>query len=161
MIQILHWANMEFSFKESHVADINNLLRQLTAKHRDYSYDDIQDFLNQDNLRVFAYIDDSANKIVGMAVIKIDDTRMFTQNYCKGFVGDVIVDENYRGRGIARDLMSHLIDFAMLNGLSNISLTSNPNNPNRAAAIKLYESLGFKKIGELNGSNYYRLNLKS
>lgn len=159
MIQILHWTNIGFSLEEHDIADINNLLRQLTDKHRDYSYDDIQDLLNQNNLRVFAYIDNSVNRIVGMAAIKIDNTRMLTQDYAKGYIGDVVVDENYRGQGIARNLMGHLIDFAMFNNLAHISLTSNPNNPRRAAAIKMYESLGFKKIGELNGSNYYRLDL--
>lgn len=142
---------------ESNADDINNLLKQLSSKQKEYTLGAINKFLKQLNLFVFGVFDD--HKIVGMASLKAVETRMFTQNYETGFIGDVVVDSNYRRQGIAEKLVIALIDLAKGLKITHISLTSNPNNPERSSAIKLYEKLGFKKVGELNGSNYYRLNL--
>jgi len=79
-------------------------------------------------------------RIVGMALIT---GRRLMTGY-KGYVDDVAVNELYGGRGIGRHLMEMLIAYARDMGMKHLELTSNPNNPERAAAIKLYESLGFK-----------------
>lgn len=141
----------------SDVKSINNLLTQLSENSQQYSCHDIKSFLEQSNFFACACLDGQTDKITGLAVLKVDDIRMFTQNYFKGYIGDVVVDENYQRQGIAEGLMNYLINLAKTLNLIHISLTSNPNNPKRAPAIKLYEKLGFKLIGQINGSNYYRL----
>src|SRR3989344_5037466 len=139
--------------------DINRLLDQLTNAPKRFSYRDLKRFIKQKKIYVCVVMNGPRNKIIGMATLKIDDSLMFTQYFKKGYIGDVVVDENNRGRGIAKALMLYLINLAKDRRLAHISLTSNPNNPRRTAAIKMYESLGFKVIGQLSGSDYYRLYL--
>ncbi len=67
-------------------------------------------------------------------------------------VDDVVVDEAYRGRGLATLLMQHLIDRARRQKARFIELTS---RPARVAANKLYQKLDFA----LRETNVYRLKL--
>ena len=60
----------------------------------------------------------------------------------RSLVEDVIVDEGMRRRGIAEALMRHAIDLAREAGASGVALTS---NPQREAANKLYQAMGFQK----------------
>src|SRR3990167_5913104 len=59
-----------------------------------------------------------------------------------GMLHDVIVDLEYRGRGLGRQLMQKVIERARSLQITRLDLTS---NPNREAARKLYEQLGFRK----------------
>jgi len=142
------------------VVDINGLLIQLTVRSKKYSLKAIKKIIEQPNLYVLGVFDTYYDQMVGMASLKVVETRMFTQDYDAGFIGDVVVDKKYRGLGLGEKLITTLVEMAKGLKVTHINLTSNPNNPERASAIKLYEKLGFKKIGELNGSNYYRLDLK-
>ena len=58
----------------------------------------------------------------------------------RGHVDDVVVDESARGHGCARALLQRLIEEAERSGVRSLELTS---RPSRAAAIALYESVGF------------------
>ncbi|MFE4951368.1 GNAT family N-acetyltransferase [Leifsonia sp. NPDC056665] len=58
----------------------------------------------------------------------------------RGHVDDVVVDDAYRGQGIARRLLEAIIQLAEARGLRTLDLTS---RPSRQAAIALYESVGF------------------
>jgi ribosomal protein S18 acetylase RimI-like enzyme len=71
-----------------------------------------------------------------------------------GYVKRVIVHPDYRGRGLARQLMQHIIDFAHTERkLTAVDLHVWEGNP---SAIHLYESLGFSlQHREL----YYRLKI--
>ncbi len=68
-------------------------------------------------------------------------------------IEDVFLLEQYRGRGIGRELVQHMIDEARSLGVRHIDLTS---RPERAAANKLYVQLGFEK----GVTNVYRLDLR-
>lgn len=70
----------------------------------------------------------------------------------RSIVEDVIVDETMRRRGIGEALVRKAIDLARQAGAESVSLTS---NPQRKAANKLYQSIGF----QLRQTNpyYYRL----
>ena len=58
----------------------------------------------------------------------------------RGHVDDVVVDESARGHGCSRALLQRLIEEAERSGVRSLELTS---RPSRAAAIALYESVGF------------------
>lgn len=60
----------------------------------------------------------------------------------RGMVEDVVVDHEVRGRGIARVLLTTIIEEADRRGLRTLDLTS---RPSREAALALYESIGFKR----------------
>jgi ribosomal protein S18 acetylase RimI-like enzyme len=71
----------------------------------------------------------------------------------RSIIEDVIVDESMRRRGIGEELMRHAIEVARAAGAEGVSLTS---NPQRVAANKLYQSMGF----ELRKTNPYFYKLK-
>jgi ribosomal protein S18 acetylase RimI-like enzyme len=71
----------------------------------------------------------------------------------RSIVEDVVVDEAARKRGVGEALMRRAIDLAREAGASGVSLTS---RPEREAANRLYQSLGF----ELRKTNAYHYKLK-
>nr|XP_033806746.1 N-acetylaspartate synthetase isoform X2 [Geotrypetes seraphini] len=58
------------------------------------------------------------------------------------------VDSNYRGKGIAKALGRKVLEFSMLNNYSSVVLGT---TAVKMAAHKLYESLGFKHVGIIEG----------
>ncbi len=71
-----------------------------------------------------------------------------------GYIKRVVVHPEYRGQGIARQLMQALIAFSREQRINFLDLHVFENN---LSAIRLYESLGFQ---EEHREIYYRLNLK-
>jgi len=73
-----------------------------------------------------------------------------------GYVADDVpelglaVFAGHRGKGIARELMTSLIDLARAQGLSAVSLSVEDGN---TAARRLYDSLGFVKVGRVGDSD--------
>ncbi len=65
------------------------------------------------------------------------------------YIEDVVVDEPYRGRGVAAKLVDAALDTAARTGAEKVELTS---NPLREAANRLYERLGFER----RETNVYR-----
>lgn len=90
----------------------------------------------------------SEGTIVGMATLILAAALHGTT----GHIEDVVVDAEFRGRGIGERLMRALLDEARSRGADAVALTS---HPSREAANRLYRRLGF----ELGGTNYYSLDL--
>jgi len=67
-------------------------------------------------------------------------------------IDDVVVDERVRGQGIGEALAREAIALARAAGARSVNLTS---RPERAAANRLYQRLGFEAIT----TNVYRLRL--
>ena len=67
-------------------------------------------------------------------------------------IEDLVVDQNYRGRGIGGALINYAIKEAAQKGALSVDLTS---NPSRREANRLYKSIGFKK----RLTNLYRYQL--
>jgi len=77
--------------------------------------------------------------------------RFFTEEDPSfGFVDSSIpelgisMSKKHRGKGIGKELMIRILDYARSTGIDKISLSVDPNN----YALHLYESLGFKKVSE-------------
>jgi len=87
---------------------------------------------------------DATHEIVGILCLTI--YRVPTG--IRSIIEDVVVDEEMRGRGIGKALVRYAIELARQAGASGISLTS---NPQREAANRLYQSIGF----ELRKTNPY------
>lgn len=76
------------------------------------------------------------DKLVGIALMA---TYKVISGH-KGMIEDVVVDQNYRGKGIGRELMEKLLEEAKNQHLDEVLLFS---GHHRLAAIELYKSLGF------------------
>jgi ribosomal protein S18 acetylase RimI-like enzyme len=71
----------------------------------------------------------------------------------RAIIEDVVVDERYRGQGVAEALTSEALALAEAAGARTVDLTS---RPSREAANRLYQKLGFQK----RDSNVYRYTLR-
>lgn len=89
-----------------------------------------------------------ARKIVGMATITIINILSGK----KGYIDDVVMLEEYQGRGIGKELTLRLIEIGKNEGVKFIDLST---NPSRLAANALYQKLGFVK----RDTNVYRLSV--
>ncbi len=66
----------------------------------------------------------------------------------------LIVDENFRGRKIGKDLMLYVEKYAKQNDCIWIDLTSNKKRE-AAGALRFYESIGFENVG-MTETNYLK-----
>ncbi|MDE2303948.1 MAG: ribosomal protein S18-alanine N-acetyltransferase [Gammaproteobacteria bacterium] len=57
---------------------------------------------------------------------------------------NVCISEEFRGRGLARRMMLHLLERARVAGMSEAFLEVRPSN---TIAVHLYETLGFEQVG--------------
>jgi ribosomal protein S18 acetylase RimI-like enzyme len=71
----------------------------------------------------------------------------------RAIIEDVVVDERYRGQGVAQALTREALVLAGAAGARTVDLTS---RPSREAANRLYQKLGFQK----RDSNVYRYTLR-
>jgi ribosomal protein S18 acetylase RimI-like enzyme len=71
----------------------------------------------------------------------------------RAIIEDVVVDERYRGQGVAQALTREALAHAEAAGARTVDLTS---RPSREAANRLYQKLGFQK----RESNVYRYTLR-
>ncbi len=136
---------------ESQIDDINALLKQLSKKSEGVDASVLKDILSQSGVFVLV-VKNLDDRIVGMATLAI---RRLLLNKT-GIIGDVVVDEKYRGMKLGKIMMEFLMKAAKFEHVSFISLTS---HPDRKEANHLYQNLGFKLIGNVGESNYYRLPL--
>lgn len=125
-------------------AALNRLLPQLTSSARPIDSQRLTTLLQSPSTHLYLLCDELGNW-AGMATLCID--QLPTGN--KAWIEDVVVEQHYRGRGYARQLIRHLIQQAQDWGVKSINLTS---RPERVAANLLYQSEGFKP----RNTNIYR-----
>lgn len=94
--------------------------------------------------------------LVAVVICKLEPHR---GGPLRGYIAMLATKELYRGKGLARSLVSKAIDLMTMKDADEIALETEESN---TAAMKLYESLGFlrsKKLHRyyLNGSSAYRL----
>ena len=119
--------------------------------------DEIKDILEKDfddfwNYNIFKselenpnsiyFVAKHSNEIIGfVGILLIIDTAEIT---------NIVVKKSYRGNGISKILMNHIISYCIEKNIVKINLEVNSKNE---PAIKLYQSFGFKEVGLRK--NYY------
>ena len=128
---------------EGQTQEINVLLPQLTDHYfESVTRERLREVLD-DSWSVMATVYEDG-KICAMAELH----AFTTTTERKGQIDNVVADQNYRGRKFGEKLISTLLDRAFVVNfvpLDLVQLTSNPENPKRAAARNLYKKLGFKE----------------
>lgn len=137
------------SATKSDLADINNLLRQLSRSSRTLDMKSYRRMLGGKSYLLLAARD--GRRIVGMVTLILMEIPVAFRSRME----DMVVDEAYRGQGIATKLSRALIALAKKKGAVTIDLTSRPDK-DRETANKFYVKLGF----EYRATNVYRLKLK-
>jgi|WetSurMetagenome_2_1015567.scaffolds.fasta_scaffold60711_2 ribosomal protein S18 acetylase RimI-like enzyme len=136
------------TFPEEVTENINSLLEQLNPDAQELSVDDCKRIIENES-NYFLVAKESLNRrIVGMLTFIV----LNAPSGRKGLLEDLVVDKNYRGKGIGAKLINEAISKARNLGILHIDFTS---NPKRVEANKLYEHLGFEK----RDTNVYRIDL--
>ena len=89
------------------------------------------------------YVALTGNKIVGTFALMIMDNLAHLGSP-SGVVEDVVVDEQFRSKGVGKHMMQFAINVCRKNKCYKLSLSS---NLKRDRAHKFYENLGFEKHG--------------
>ena len=108
---------------------------------------DLEDIVSSGNTMLF--IAEENNNILGTLTLVFN--KIPTGN--KVWIEDVVVDNAARGKGVGEKLTQFAIEFTANKGIKSINLTS---SPDRIAANKLYQKLGFIK----RETNVYRLTIE-
>ena len=82
-------------------------------------------------------------EVIGYGVMSLGAGEAHILNLC--------VHQDYRCRGIGRRLLDYLLDRGASSGMSDAFLEVRPSN---TAAIRLYQSMGFRQVGMRRG--YYQ-----
>lgn len=75
---------------------------------------------------------------------RVVGTAGYTNQVGEGYINNVVIDEDYRGRGLAEELLRAVICEGNEKGIKDFTLEVRVSN---IPAIKLYEKLGFKSVG--------------
>ena len=124
---------------------IYRLLRQLTDKQLDFSDDALRLIIESPNSHLFVATE--GDVLVGMLTIG----TYVSPSGKKAWIEDVVVDEVYRGQGIAKKMVSYAIDWTRRQDIPQLMLTS---NPKRIVANQLYAQMSFHR----KETNVYRMN---
>lgn len=129
------------------IADtVRHLTKQLVSNYKPLTDHEFREIIQSPQSFLFIAREVSTDKVAGMImaiIYRIPDSK-------KAYFDDLIVDDQFRKRGVATLLLEKAVATAKEHKASYIELTS---NPKRIAAIRLYEKVGFKK----RDTNVYRL----
>ena len=132
------------------LAALSRLLFQLAPEKTPPTRDELIAILNSSGASLLVARPSNHDKeIAGMLTLIV--YRVPTG--ARAVIEDVVVDEQYRNKGIAKAMMTRAIELAREAGANNISLTS---NPKREAANRLYQRMGFQR----RETNLYIFHLK-
>ena len=133
------------SVEQSAAKEIDALLKQLD-KGKSFSLQSLEALVQSPSSEL--WVAKEGNAIVGMATLNFLQRVMGLV----GYVDDVVVDAQHRGKGFGTKLLEAVIESARARGAGELALTS---RPSREEANKLYQKLGFK----LKETNSYRMKL--
>ena len=133
---------------------MGRLIPQLSRSAAPMSEADVQRFLAQDSVHLFAFRPDEADAqgnrpILGMLSLVACEIPTGV----RAWVEDVVVDEAARGQGAGFALVEAAVEHAKKVGARTVDLTS---RPSREAANRLYQRAGF----QLRETNVYRVTLE-
>lgn len=131
---------------EAILSSINRLLPQLSKSSKPINLNQLKQLTGSDCTRLFVAMDEEA--ILGMLSLVV----FSIPTGIKAWVEDVVVDEDARGKGVGKLLMSNAMEAAESLGAKSVDLTS---RPSREAANKLYQVIGFQE----RETNVYRFSI--
>lgn len=119
-----------------------DLLNQLTVTNTFVSY---LDFFNQlNNINSDIFVIELDNKIVASGSILIE--RKFIRDFRSvGHIEDIVVDKNYRSKGLGKQIINYLTQYAKDNGCYKVILDCSKEN------VEFYTKCGYIDKGVCMG----------
>lgn len=134
------------AYSPKYLEATQKFLNQLTSQPITLTEEGFKQTLINENSHLFFLLNEE--EIAGMLTVGI----YYSPTGGKAWIEDVVIDENFRGQGLSKVLVSHAIEFVKSQQIPLLMLTS---NPKRIAANKLYQALGFER----KDTNVYRMKL--
>lgn len=122
---------------EQRLKALTKLLTELGVQEPKVQIGQVERMLHAPNTRLF--VAQEGEEIVGMTTVAWYDTLIAR----RGWVEDVAVKAERRGRGLGRRLVKTAIAWAKEEGIETLSLSS---SPHRTAARRLYQEEGFAPV---------------
>ena len=133
---------------------MGRLIPQLSRSAAPMSEADVQRFLSQDSVHLFAFRPDEADAQGNRPILGMLSLVAFEiPTGVRAWVEDVVIDEAARGQGAGFALVEAAVEHAKNVGARTVDLTS---RPSREAANRLYQRAGF----QLRETNVYRVTLE-
>ena len=133
---------------------MGRLIPQLSRSAAPMSEADVQRFLSQDSVHLFAFRPDEADAQGNRPILGMLSLVAFEiPTGVRAWVEDVVVDEAARGQGAGFALVEAAVEHAKNVGARTVDQTS---RPSREAANRLYQRAGF----QLRETNVYRVTLE-
>lgn len=117
------------------LADMNALLRQWSAKSRPMTLAYFKTLVKKSY--VMGVYD--GKMLIGTATL----IPLYKLSGLKGSIEHVLISQDYRGRGLGKELMKATVKLAKKLKMEQLFLTS---NPSRVIALALYKKMGFKAV---------------
>jgi len=130
---------------EAHVREVVALMRELDPSIT-VTAEMVKRTVEAENTHFFTALEE--DHIIGCASLCVFESPTGR----KASIEDVVVASDYRGQYLGKELMQHVVDFAKTLAPISLQLTS---RPERVAANRLYQSLGFSK----RETNAYKLEM--
>jgi ribosomal protein S18 acetylase RimI-like enzyme len=131
----------------STAGSIAALVGQLSSSAKAPTQDELETIVNAPGTILLAVR--QSDNLVGMLTL----VTFAIPTGIRAVIEDVVVDERFRGQGVAQALTREALVLAGAAGARTVDLTS---RPSREAANRLYQKLGFQK----RESNVYRYTLR-
>lgn len=132
--------------KQYHVYSINRLLSQLSPNAEMTTIERLNEIMESKNTHLFlATVDGNVAGMCSLALYTTPTGR-------KAWIEDVVVDKDYRGMKIGRQMIEKAIKYAHKYSPCTIMLTS---KPSRIAANALYSNAGFDR----KNTNVYKMDI--
>ena len=119
---------------EKDLREINNLIPQLSQSAKLLTKAEFTSLLNAESTHL--YFAEDKEQVLGMLSL----VTFQIPTGLRGWVEDVVVGTNARGKGVGKLLTMHALKEAQEMGVLTIDLTS---RPSRDVANRLYQSVGF------------------
>ena len=133
---------------------MGRLIPQLSRSAAPMSEADVQRFLSQDSVHLFAFRPDEADAQGNRPILGMLSLVTFEiPTGVRAWIEDVVVDEAARGHGAGFALVGAALEHAKNVGARTVDLTS---RPSREAANSLYQRAGF----QLRETTVYRVTLE-
>ena len=127
--------------------DLRSLLEQLTSSNVVFGEKEYGQLVSSESSTLFLMY--SGETLIGMSTI----ATYLCPTGRKSWIEDVVIDQNYRGKGLGRRMLDYLLAYVHKQEDTTLMLTS---RPSRVAANQLYQSLDFEK----RNTNVYRIKCK-
>jgi ribosomal protein S18 acetylase RimI-like enzyme len=135
--------------QENDIAQLLVLLQQLFSIEADFEFDankqseGLRQLINNsktDETRAAVFVLTIKDKIIAMCSCQIIIST--AEGGKSGLVEDVVVDQDYRGQRIGRQLMQHLLTWAEAQGVRRLQLLADNNN---ATSLSFYQQQSWQR----------------